>query len=272
MTNRELASILRNQIQDSLQEKGQKRYELENVEKNLESLLLSMEEVDDRQIKGIDISGKKEGLESFLKINFDITDDDLVTANEKLRFALELKRAEITIELKNIDDRIASCNRRMMIADPSFEIFGNEDYDPRSVEAYNKILKLEKDLRNLIVNILENIDRKNWWKNSIPERIQEDVGKLYNEELARSNLQSGRLREIDFADFSHYEQIFKEKPNAFFSGDEQKWAIVSKLADMRKLRNAVMHGRTLSDEEFTKLQTCHTDIMKFVKELERKNG
>ena len=159
MTSGELITIIRDQIQNSWQKKVQIRNEFENVEKNLRALLVSMGEVDDRQVSGIDISTKKENMDSFLKEYFDITDNDLVTEDQKQRFDLEVKRAMITIDLEYIENRIASCNRRLVMEDPNLKIFGIDDYDPKSSEAYIMTIILERDLRNLILNTLEPIEK-----------------------------------------------------------------------------------------------------------------
>jgi len=261
MTDIELASILRNKIQDSLQKRGQKRYELETVEKNIQPLLLSMQEVDNRETRGIDVSGKKEGLELFLKDHWDITDDDLVTENEKLRFALEVKRVKISIELEDIDNRIASYNRRLVLANPDMKIFGIEEYDQKNSEAYIKTITMERDLRNLIVKTLDK-KFENWWNKLEPESKQR-AEKAFELELSELGVPQSTLRKIDFVDFSDYEQIFnwRESKTIFFDGkDVKQWAVITKLSELRELRNTIMHARTLSDEEFTKFE-AHTKAL-----------
>lgn len=270
MASGEVITIIREQIQNSWQKKVQMRSKFENVEKNLQTLLHSIGEIDDRQVNGIDISTKKEDLESFLKKYFDITDDDLRTENQKQRFALELKRAQITISLDDIENRIASCNRRMMMTDPELEIFGIDDYDPKSVEAYTKIILLERDLRNLIVNTLEPLD-KNWW-NELPKDTKTEAEKGFKNEISKFGVTQSMLRKIDFIDFSDYEAIFKGRKTKkiFFGGsDEKQWAIITKLSDLRQLRNKIVHRPPLTDDEFVKFQASHSDLMSFVKELEK---
>ena len=272
MASGELVTIIRNQIQNSWQKKVQARNEFENVEKNLRVLLVSIGEVDNRQVSGIDISTKKENLDSFLKEIFDITEKDLETENQKQRFDLEVKRAEITIRLEDIENRIASCNRRLVMTDPNLEVFGIEDYDPRSLEAYIKIITLERDLRDLIVNTFEPLEEKNWWHEYIPEGTRTSAEASLKDEMSKFEVPKNELREIDFVDFSDYEEIFKGKRSKriFFGGsDEKQWAAITKISDLRKLRNKIVHRPPLDDEEFQKFCTYHSDVMSFVKELEK---
>ena len=273
MSTEPVITIIRNQIQESWIKKSQKRDHIEKIQKNLESLLSSMGEIDDRQVNGIDISSKKNNIESFLKEYFDISEDELETEDQKQRFELEVKRSLITIELEDIENRIASCNRRLKMTDPELGVFGIDDYEPASLEAYTKIILLERDLRNVIVDTLEGVE-DNWW-NILPKETREGAEKKFKDEMLQKNMPQNFLREIDFIDFSDYEEIFKGKigKRVFFNGnDKAQWAIVTKLSDMRILRNKIMHRPPLDEEEFIKFQAHHADIMSFVKGIEKTNG
>ena len=153
------------------------------------------------------------------------------------------------------------------------KIFGIDDYDPRSVEAYTKTISLERELRNMIVNTLEPLE-KDWW-NGLPEETKRNAEEGFKNELSKFGIPQSTLREIDFIDFSDYEEIFKGRKikNIFFGGsDEKQWAIITKLSDLRQLRNKIVHRPPLTDDEFVKFQASHSDVMSFVKEMEEKNG
>ena len=94
----------------------------------------------------------------------------------------------------------------------------------------------------------------------------------FKDELSKFGVPQSALRKIDFLDFSDYEGIFRWRKckKIFFGGnDVRQWAIVTKLADLRGLRNKIMHRPPLTDEEFGKFQAYHSDVMSFVKELKK---
>jgi len=274
MKSNDLITIIRTQIQDSWFKKEQVRERLGSVEKNLKTLIESMEEVDDRRVSGVDISRYKDDLELFLKKHFDLTDRDLETEEQKERFELELKRAKITIELEELENRIANFNKRIMLIDTNSGIFGPENYEPRNLETYTSLITLEKALRDLIMNTFESNGIANWWDEQIPKDPRTSAEAGFDDEMSKFEFSQNEIRKIDFLDFSAYEEVFKGRTSrkCFFNGSEPKqWAIITKLSDIRLLRNKIVHRPPLDDEELEKFRSSHSDIMSFVKKLEEKN-
>ena len=269
----ELVTIIRNQIQDSWNKRTQVRERLGSLEKNLAMLLESIEEIDDRRVNGIDISTYKEDLKSFLKKHFDINDRDLETAEQKQRFDLEMKRAETTIELEDLENRIANCNGRLVQVDASSGTFGTENYEPRNLEMYNLLITLEKALRNMILKTFESSGIKKWWKGNIPKGSRKMADEKYREDRPKFEFPAIGIRPIDYLDFSDYYQIFNYGPNhkIFFQNDQEKGAILTKLYELRDLRNKIVHRPPLDDGESDKFRIYYSDIMSFVKKLEKQN-
>lgn len=265
----ELITIIRNQIQDTWDKRIQVRERLGSIEKNLKMLLESMEEIDDRRVNGINISTYKKDLESFLKKHFDITDKDLETTEQKERFDLELMRAETTIELEDLENRIANCNGRLLQIDTSSTIFGPENYEPRNLEMYNLLITLEKTLRDMIQNTFESNEIKKWWKNNIPKDCRTRADEKYYDEISKE-VPTNEIRKTDFLDYSDYSEIlnYGANKNIFFKSVQEKSAIITKLDELRSLRNKIVHRPPLDDDESDKFRIYYSDIMSFANKVE----
>jgi hypothetical protein len=241
--------------------------EFEKNDDQLQILLKSINERDNRQVNGIAISSKKEELEIFLKEHFDISEESLENDKQRKRLDLEITRAEIIIELEFINNEIANSNTQIITINPNLDVFVVDDYDQDSLEVYSKITHLERDIRNMIVNTLES--KPNWWTDIIPQGIQDDVRKKIDDQFTESDRSETKLREIDFVDFSHYEEIFKKKGNTilslFFNGkNEFRWKIISSLENLRELRNKIMHRPPLNADELMSFHTHYSTIKNYV--------
>ena len=126
-------TIIRNQIQGLRIKKIQASDKFQKIEKSLEKLLHSMEEVDDRQVNGIDILEHRGDMESKLKDLFHITEEELETKEQKERFSLELERALVINEMTEIEERIASWNKKLVSTDSTLSVFGVDEYDKNSL-------------------------------------------------------------------------------------------------------------------------------------------
>lgn len=271
MSQTGLVTIIREQIQKLRMDKMKVINRFENIEKRMKQILNEMGEIDDRRIDGIDMLEYNGNLKERLKELFDITDDDLATNDQRERFDAELERAEIVLDMMEIENRIASCNKRLLIVDPTLTVFGIENYDQKSLEVYGNTVHLETSLRNLIIDVLEPED-KGWW-NKLPEGVQESANEGYEEAVSKLKTPQNMLRRIDFIDFSHYEGIFSgnKVKNMFFGGSQEKmWGMVTKLSELRGLRNKIMHRPPLNDDEYAKFQVLYSDVMGIIKEIREK--
>ncbi len=268
-------TIIRNNIQKLRIQKIQASDKFQKIEKSLEKILHLMEEVDNRQVNGIDIMEHKDDMESKLKDLFHITEEELETKEQKERFSLELERALAINEMVEIEEKIASWNRKLVSTDSTLSVFGVDEYDKNSLEAYAKIANLERELRNRIIDTFSNqvpMD-KNWWNSAIPEDVRTSAEGKLKDFLDDSKLETDNsmLEKIDFLDFSDYEAIFRQAgnriKNTFFNGsDEQRLDIASTLSRLRELRNKIMHRPPLTEEELLKFRVYYSDIMHYLKE------
>ncbi|MBT4325819.1 MAG: hypothetical protein HOD60_02770 [Candidatus Nitrosopelagicus sp.] len=268
-------TIIRNQIQGLRIKKIQASDKFQKIEKSLEKLLHSMEEVDDRQVNGIDILEHRGDMESKLKDLFHITEEELETKEQKERFSLELERALVINEMTEIEERIASWNKKLVSTDSTLSVFGVDEYDKNSLEAYAKVANLERELRNHIMDTFSNqVPRdKNWWNSAIPEDVRKSAEGKLQDFLNDSKIETDNsmLEKIDFLDFSDYEAIFRQTgnriKNTFFNGsDEQRLDVASILSRLRELRNKIMHRPPLTEEELSKFRVYYSDIMHYLKE------
>ena len=268
MSQAGLITIIRDQIQKLRMDKLRVISKFENIEKRMNLILSEMDEVDDRRIDGIDILEHGGNLKERLQELFDITEDELATNDQKQRFATELERAEIVLDMMEIENRIASCNKRLLIVDPTLTVFGIENYDQKSLEVYGNTVHLETSLRNLIIDVLEPED-KGWWS-KLPQGVQESANEGYEEAVSKIKAPENMLRRIDFIDFSHYEGIFtgNKVKNLFFDGSpERMWSMVTKLSELRELRNKIMHRPPLNEDEYAKFQMLYPDVVNIIKEI-----
>jgi hypothetical protein len=268
MSQAGIVTIIRDQIQKLRMDKLRVITKFENIEKRMKLILSEMDEVDDRRIDGIDILEHGGNLKGRLQELFDITEDELATNDQKQRFAAELERAEIVLDMMEIENRIASCNKRLLIVDPTLTVFGIENYDQKSLEVYGNTVHLETSLRNLIIDVLEPED-KGWWS-KLPQGVQESANEGYEEAVSKIKAPENMLRRIDFIDFSHYEGIFtgNKVKNMFFGGSpERMWGMVTKLSELRELRNKIMHRPPLNDDEYAKFQMLYSDVLGMIKKI-----
>ena len=276
MSEAETIEIIRNQIQNLGIRKISLSNQFDKIDESLQILLQSMDETDERTVNGIDVMGHKHNLESMLKDFWQVTEDDLESSEQKERFALELERALIIGELTEVKERIASWNKRMITINPSLPMFGVDEFDKKSLEAYAKIANLEREIRNYIIETLENKIGKNWWSDGIPDETKDTSREKMNDAGKDFEADKSMLREIDFLDFSDYEKIFQQDRRLileeFFNNNEVKrGGMISKLSELRPLRNKIMHRQPLDDNEYSKLQVLYSDIINEIKKTKERN-
>ena len=273
MSQQNIISIIENDIKNLIEEKNILSINHTKIIEELRLHLELMGEIDDRQINKIDVINhisdtEKITLETWLKDTvFHITDDELRTDDQKKRFDLEVERARIIQKIVAIDNEFAKKNQQLKKIDSTRDFIGMETWDVNSLEAYGKIASLERKLRDWIDDIWTNHEIKYWNDSNF---FNESRKKEIDGEIKFLNMSNSNVRKIDFADFSDYEEILnKEKPqftrNRFFGGNvEKQRKMITHLADIRKLRNTVMHRPPLNDEEHKRLDVFYREIIEII--------
>ena len=273
MSQQNIISIIENDIKNLIEEKNILSINHKKIIEELRLHLELMGEIDDRQINKIDVINhisdtEKITLETWLKDTvFHITDDELRTDDQKKRFDLEVERARIIQKIVATDNEFAKKNQQLKKIDSTRDFIGMETWDVNSLEAYGKIASLERKLRDWIDDIWTNHEIKYWNDSNF---FNESRKKEIDGEIKFLNMSNSNVRKIDFTDFSDYEEILnKEKPqftrNRFFGGNvEKQRKMITHLADIRKLRNTVMHRPPLNDEEHKRLDVFYREIIEII--------
>jgi len=282
MSKSDNITIIENKIQILIDDKNILSSNHKKIIEELRVHLELMEEIDDRQITKIDIinhitDGDIMTLEIWLKDFFHITDDELRTDDQKKRFNLELRRAEIINQIIDVDNQFAESNQILKTLDDSREFIGMDEWDPVTLKAYGMIASLERKIRRWIDDLYSKQLTKYWdhddFIKSLTTQRYDKINLNYNDYVEKSTPESYPLSPIDFVDFSDYENILKSDSgqlNAqtifFKRGGKLQGKMMTYLSDMRELRNKVMHRPPLSIQQNYELERLYQNIMKIIKD------
>jgi len=280
MSRRDTVTILENKLQTLIEEKNILSISHKNIIEDLRIHLELMGEIDDRRINKLyminDISdAEKITLEVWFKKFFHISDDELRTDDQKKRFDLDLRRAQITSQIIDVDNEFAETNQRLKIVDSTREFIGMGDWDPTTLKAYGMIASLERKIRRWIDQIYSNEMPKYWRDDNFITTLTKDryevINSKYNDFVAESSAENYPLIQMDFVDFSDYEKILEStkgqlnaKKHFFKGGSELQGSMITYLRDLRELRNQVMHRPPLNSQQNNELEILYSKIMKII--------
>lgn len=132
------------------------------------------------------------------------------------------------------------------------------DVDTSSdLSTYDLIKLLEQKFRVLIVNVLSV--EENWWNTRIPGDIYKSVHKKIDSYEELKKYASIPKRDmIEHIDFAHIREIIRQGNNwnEFFKNIfNDKEIFESKLKELERIRNDVMHSKeiTINDKEKTRI-------------------
>jgi hypothetical protein len=132
-----------------------------------------------------------------------------------------------------------------------------EPHEAIEKEQHFMLDELENALRRCIKSNLENLT-KNWWDERIPPDIRQNAEERQSkDELKREFVQ--------YLDFSDYVKIIVRRDNwreAFQKIFKEQEILTAKLKELEPIRNAVRHGRMLTDEQREKLKVYSQDIVR----------
>ena len=281
MSKSDNITIIENKIQILIDDKNILSSNHKKIIEELRVHLELMEEIDDRQITKIDIIDHISDsdivtLEIWLKDFFHITDDELRTDDQKKRFNLELRRAEIINQIIDVDNQFAESNQILKTLDDSREFIGMDEWDPVTLKAYGLIASLERKIRRWIDDKYSKQLAKYWTHDdfikSLTIQRYDKINLNYNDYVEKSTPESYPLNPIDFVDFSDYENILKSNSGQlsaqtifFKKQGKLQGNMMTYLSDIRELRNKVMHRPPLSIQQNYELERLYQNIMKIIK-------
>jgi len=119
--------------------------------------------------------------------------------------------------------------------------------------------EVERTARKCIKSSLVKIS-KNWWI----ERIPPDIKQRAEERQKKDELKRDLIQYLDFADYVKIitrRDNWREKFQAIFRDKE---IITARFRELEPIRNAVRHGRKLTQEQREKLRVIYRDILRQV--------
>lgn len=124
---------------------------------------------------------------------------------------------------------------------------------------YQLFYCLEKTIRSLISETLEETKGANWWDNDcVPGKIHEDVAKRIKREVD-SGITIRSEESIDFTNFGELGEIIKGNWDIFGSIFSSARAVERVLANLNMLRGPIAHCSVLVEDEVLRLELSLRD-------------
>lgn len=127
-----------------------------------------------------------------------------------------------------------------------------------NIQVYSYIYNIENGLRELIIDSLEAVFGKRWYKIRLPGDVLEKYRNGVNAERKTRWFEMVPSHPIYYVDFSDIRKIIEREDNwrdAFYSIFLNKGDIVQMLTQLEHVRNNVAHNRKVSraNSDFTKM-------------------
>ena len=120
---------------------------------------------------------------------------------------------------------------------------------------------LEKFIRTLIQERLEEVHGLEWWKSKIPEHILTQVAQNKKKEMD-NGITIRSTNEIDYTNFGDLGEIIKKNWTDFQDMFNSLTGVLTILAKLNLLRSPIAHCSKLADDEVTRLQLALRDWFK----------
>ena len=131
--------------------------------------------------------------------------------------------------------------------------------------SYRLLFVLENIVREFVREVLEEIDKEEWFDKRASREMKKKVEDRKTAE-SRNNWHAGRnAHPIYYLDFGDLALLIQNHWNEFKGLiPEQSWA-VSRLSDAERSRNVIAHTNLLSDEEVVRLEMHVRDWVRQVR-------
>lgn len=124
---------------------------------------------------------------------------------------------------------------------------------------YQLFYCLEKTIRNLISESIEELEGANWWDGGrIPTNIHDEVAKRIEREVD-SGVTLRSEDPIDFSTFGELGQIIKANWDVFGGIFDSARAVERVLANLNTLRGPIAHCSPLAEDEVLRLELSLRD-------------
>lgn len=124
---------------------------------------------------------------------------------------------------------------------------------------YELFYSLEKSIRSLVAETLEEAEGEDWWKSGrITDDIRQDVAKSQKSE-EEAGITSRSDEEIDYCTFGHLSQIIEKNWDLFGAIFRNLRAVKGVMYRLNTLRNPIAHCALLADDEVLRLHLTMRD-------------
>lgn len=142
-----------------------------------------------------------------------------------------------------------------------------------SLTSNTEILKnFENNFRLFIQRTLENEIGKDWWKQAVPQDVQNTCSDLKEKRERLTGPSEESYPMIYYADFNDYYKIIEKRDNwskvfrKYFP--DLAWIKTKLLTELSPIRNDIAHSRELTPDIAQKLRSITDEILKRIKGLQ----
>lgn len=134
----------------------------------------------------------------------------------------------------------------------------------RMAEHYEVFYCLEKAIRKLIAETLQDSDGEKWWESGrVPARIVQDVAERAKKELD-SGVTSRSDQSIDYTTFGELSVIITSNWEIFATIFKSPLAVQRVMASLNLLRGPIAHCCLISDDEALRLRLAVRDWFRMI--------
>lgn len=124
---------------------------------------------------------------------------------------------------------------------------------------YELFYCLEKTIRSQISDLLEDINGKEWWNDSVvPQHIVGEVKKRIQRER-EAGITPRSFESLDYTNFGELGEIIKKNWSIFASVFNNVKAVEKVMSNLNTLRNPIAHCSMLAEDEKLRLELSLRD-------------
>jgi energy-converting hydrogenase A subunit M len=182
------------------------------------------------------------------------TDDVKLFGMHNLMLETELNK----LEVKGIQIEHAKTISKAEVVD--VELFENDILQEarKMADFYVIYYAVENSIRRLVSERLEERHKATWWKDKVPQGVQDEVAKKQKEE--RDTTMSIRSDDpLSYTNFGELISIFDANWADFSDTLRSQKAMQQILSQFNKIRNVVAHSCALNDDEITRFKLLVKD-------------
>lgn len=134
-----------------------------------------------------------------------------------------------------------------------------------AAEVYKLFFVFETYLRDLILSVLSEADKENWWS-KVPPDVQQDVESSENDEQVKSWMALGARDKLSLTTLPQLIKIIDHQPlwKEHFSEVLRDRALVQEARHIVHLRNVICHMNTIPEDEIARVKQVMRDWFRVV--------